>query len=647
MAPHIFSYLRKDHHPNVQRLSLDSLNIASDIEACTIQGRESTASSRKDAASAHVSSSPSSSFGDTSDDAITETAAAPNPLQVWWLESLACLLVVSMLVAVVVTIRPYHEKPLPKWPYNLSINTLVAIYFVTLKTALAFVLSQLLGQLKWASYERPQPLHRLAQYDDASRGPWGSLTLLWSFRDRCSNLASGAAIVLVLATILDPFGQQIISFYPCPTQETTTNATVPTAHSLNVGIRCPKGGHGTGDTCLLAADMQAAIQLGMFQSSLSSPSFSCPTGNCVFDTTYGSAGWCNSCADVSDRLLVSTKSAIQVFDDESFYYNQTTITLPFPPHYKDLDYGVLNHTMVSDNLWVVKGYGAAECSIYPCLRKYQSKVSKGNLVEEILSETADQWGLRGGVNEDYMQRSIDHSCLNETEIEQLQLHSYSFKNLKRYMAWLKSNRARVESPISKDMNDTSKPDEFIPLTIDVARVRRECIYEFGVEEITTATSYLGSIEDEVRMQGAPYLQTLSQRENIISYAAVTGVVNRVTQALTNYVRDASTGPENSVTGTMSKQDTCVRVDWAWIAFPSVLVAGMLIMVMATLVRVYTGGPLARQNYKTSVLPLMVHSLDRKNTGTAGPETMSNIEWEAKKVIVRLELTDRGWRFRET
>jgi len=61
---------------------------------------------------------------------------------------------------------------------------LVAVYFIVIKAAMVYVLSEGLGQLKWDWFGRARPLHHLKTYDDASRGPWGALTLLWRLRGR-------------------------------------------------------------------------------------------------------------------------------------------------------------------------------------------------------------------------------------------------------------------------------------------------------------------------------------------------------------------------------------------------------------------------------------------------------------------------------
>ena len=60
----------------------------------------------------------------------------------WWLECLACLLLVSSLIALFVTLRTQQGRPLRRWSLGLSINTFVAIYTIILRGAAAFVLSE-------------------------------------------------------------------------------------------------------------------------------------------------------------------------------------------------------------------------------------------------------------------------------------------------------------------------------------------------------------------------------------------------------------------------------------------------------------------------------------------------------------------------
>lgn len=105
-------------------------------------------------------------------------------LAVWWLESLLLLLMLATLAAICITTWKYQNKPVPKWPHNISVNTLNAVYAVILKTTIVVVVSAGLSQLKWTWYNKSRPLRDIEYWDQASRGPWGSLLLIWRLRGR-------------------------------------------------------------------------------------------------------------------------------------------------------------------------------------------------------------------------------------------------------------------------------------------------------------------------------------------------------------------------------------------------------------------------------------------------------------------------------
>lgn len=64
----------------------------------------------------------------------------------WWMEITACLIFVVALLAIVVTLRPHQDEPLPQWPYHISVNTLISIYVVILKGAVLLVIANGLGK---------------------------------------------------------------------------------------------------------------------------------------------------------------------------------------------------------------------------------------------------------------------------------------------------------------------------------------------------------------------------------------------------------------------------------------------------------------------------------------------------------------------
>ena len=69
----------------------------------------------------------------------------PRFLRNWWMEIGACLLFMIAFVAIIATLYPHQGRPLPEWPFQISINALVSVYVVVLKTTIVFVTAEGLG----------------------------------------------------------------------------------------------------------------------------------------------------------------------------------------------------------------------------------------------------------------------------------------------------------------------------------------------------------------------------------------------------------------------------------------------------------------------------------------------------------------------
>ena len=192
---------------------------------------------------------------------------------------------------------PSSKKPLPQWPYCLSVNTLLSIYIVVMKAALMYVLAQGIGLLKWSWLQLSRPLYDLVKYDEASRGALGSLLLLSTTHIR--HLLSSLGAVLVAALIvLDPVTQEIIRYYGCTITMGSTKALVPRTRLLTSG----PGAHIAAGLSSIAPAMQAAVNAGV---SLRQHNFSCQTGNCIFPAAYSSVGPCSQCRDMRDQVALS------------------------------------------------------------------------------------------------------------------------------------------------------------------------------------------------------------------------------------------------------------------------------------------------------------------------------------------------------
>ncbi|EXJ55040.1 uncharacterized protein A1O5_12779, partial [Cladophialophora psammophila CBS 110553] len=129
-------------------------------------------------------------------------------------EILSCLVSVSMLLIIIAILYPRRGLPLPHWPYGISINAIIAVLVVVLKIAILLVTAKGLGHLKFTWLQHQRPLLDLETYDMASRGPWGSLSLLLVTRHRHVGASIGAALTL-LALAVEPFTQQILRYHSC------------------------------------------------------------------------------------------------------------------------------------------------------------------------------------------------------------------------------------------------------------------------------------------------------------------------------------------------------------------------------------------------------------------------------------------------
>ena len=126
----------------------------------------------------------------------------------WYLHALAVLWSTLSLGAIAALLGIYDGTPIFKW-HGVTLNAVVAVLAVILKGLLAFAISDAIGHSKWIWFSRQQrPLQDLALIDNASRGPLGSLQLL--YKSVARSAISLGAIVMILSVAIDPFIQLAI-----------------------------------------------------------------------------------------------------------------------------------------------------------------------------------------------------------------------------------------------------------------------------------------------------------------------------------------------------------------------------------------------------------------------------------------------------
>jgi hypothetical protein len=129
----------------------------------------------------------------------------------WWWESGAVLVAIASASAIVGILIRIDGRSIASWPYSIQPASLVAVFSSIAKSTLLVPVAVCLGQLKWSYFEKSRELAHMQVFDDASRGPWGALVLLWKTRG-IAWLASIGALVTVLLMGFEPFSQQAIDF---------------------------------------------------------------------------------------------------------------------------------------------------------------------------------------------------------------------------------------------------------------------------------------------------------------------------------------------------------------------------------------------------------------------------------------------------
>ena len=105
-----------------------------------------------------------------------------NSLLSWGFELLTWLLGTSAVLAIIALAAFFNNRSIHDWHFYFQITTVFSALSQVAQSALLVSLSSCIGQLKWVWYQRQHPLADLEDFDDAGRGPWGSLQLLWKRR---------------------------------------------------------------------------------------------------------------------------------------------------------------------------------------------------------------------------------------------------------------------------------------------------------------------------------------------------------------------------------------------------------------------------------------------------------------------------------
>ncbi|KAH5221211.1 hypothetical protein HBH68_037640 [Parastagonospora nodorum] len=256
-------------------------------------------------------SDPQSNFAQRIEERLWRYSASGNILKRWLLEIVSWLFSAICMAAVIGVLIYLRDEPLSKWHIAkqtpLTLNAFISILSKLAGAALLLPVSEALGQLKWSWFlEHSKQMWDFEIFDNASRGPWGSMLLL--IRTKAKALAALGAIIMLASLALDPFFQQVVDFPDRWALQNTSSAIPRVASYSPPYIPAFAGGYET-----TSENRQIAqVARDFFYGNGTQPvpfgngtrpdiPLSCPTSNCTWPE-YETLAVCSSCTDVTKDL---------------------------------------------------------------------------------------------------------------------------------------------------------------------------------------------------------------------------------------------------------------------------------------------------------------------------------------------------------
>jgi hypothetical protein len=591
----------------------------------------------------------------------------------WWGELLCCGLVVGSLIGLAITLAIHQERPVPEWPYSLTMNSVISLFTLVFKTSALFVLCQGISQLKWSWFSKTKrPLGDVVTYDDASRGAFGAAKLMWILRHRHLT-ASLLASVIILMQLLDPLAQQLVQHDTCSNMQLLSDAqaTFPRTQSFSKYGRQYSTYIAHPLTVTVAPGAIVALQTAAFSSNAGLFNFSCPTGRCTSDDSFGSLGWCSSCEDVSDELVYServdkSQSPAQWTEvtlpsgasANSRHGNQTARTLTAQGRntstgatefvYLKVSTNSTTYSNGSDGIhtWRDRGYGAARCESHMCAREYNATVTNNTLEELELSNIRMEPAVDGSFT------VVRLGCLTDEQRIKLAAQGYNISGGTR---WLKYNSSLVDAYGTAVAQPSDGP------------VPTQCMYEihwpvWSATAQTMYTLFAGQVDPEPAAGthvNPDDLMTKIFNNGDVEFETIATSYRSATTALEYYIRQ--NGDDNTsapAIGFVYSSSTCLRVQWPWITVPAALTLLLLLSFVAMIVETTTSGShgsaFAGQqlvhDFKASPLALLFHGLEPQGHESSAQVSCDEVydtkamEKTAEGIYVQFTPSDMGWHF---
>lgn len=436
---------------------------------------------------------------------------------------------------------------------------------------------------------------------------------------------------------IDPFSQQIIQYYDCSVLILGTISTIPITNFYSAGSTYENGGGSVPD-----GSMTAALYLGLLNpptNASSSITFDCPTGNCTFaasdGASYSSLAMCSRCSDISHTIHNAstmeqgsnyTLPSGCVIGSGGVVLSSMVIDLPdAPPDLMPADIFSFESLMFGPAAAPL----AIRCSLFPCVNTYGGNITNGILQEQRISSDplllvdAGQGSYFSLITNKSVENGEWYDC-NPTE------HATDENTI----------------PISAFIT----PYNF-SMGVDAPKgyYRRSCVWTLAPPPSMGLMGALGFLFNKQSVSNIDDIPGGDQwMVNLYDNGSASlerfektmeGLVNSITTTIRQQGDNSTSG---LASGTMSGLQTCIRVQWLWLALPASLLLLTVVFLVATMMRM--SFRYVRHIWKSSALALLFHGFSTDTLQKYGPVGSSDTEEKARQMRAQLRFADGEWRF---
>jgi len=597
-----------------------------------------------------------------------------NIMERWLLEIVSWLISAICMGAIIAVLVVLRNQPVAKWPFTnmgLTLNAFVSILSRIAGAALLLPVAEAIGQLKWSWFIKgdSKKMWDFEMFDNASRGPWGSLLLL--IHTKGKTIAALGALVTLFALALDPFFQQVVVFPERWTLQ-EANSYIPRVvryepHYIKEFIN--------GDESVQPDQNIMSVADAFFAGNGTQPvplgngtrpdiPLSCPTSRCTWPA-YDTLGMCSECVEAPELISYACLDTVVDWTSElnitvSSYPNATvcgyflnatsaepvlmsgyvlgkdgkpdgeallmrTVPLITNPeryalwggsvHFKDIRNPVLDALISSSsNMSQVFANVAPtihECVVSWCVKTIESSYSAGTYHENITATYVNHTGTKTA----WSTTPYDDGTTEFTYSENITISAPSTGSTFPALGWGLTDTVMI--------NTVAVFDRLFPGFTTIAQNATMPLLRWRTGHPTQVRTKL--------LDYNPWLVP----ENMSHH------LGRMSIALTDVIR-SSTASNEMLKGQAFDEEVYVEVRWAWLSLPVALLLISFVFLLATVVKSASEKDQVSIRKNSAIATLLYGLPDHYQKRLAKSDSKGTPRAKAKELRVKLSPT-RGWR----